>query len=75
MATQSAPASDRFVTRPLLALAAVIFLANLPTLVVFDSTLAQGAAVLLYLGGALAIASALKLVALVARGGVDALSR
>ncbi|WPH59264.1 hypothetical protein AFNJKBDN_CDS0047 [Halorubrum virus V_ICIS4] len=76
MATHSAAdTADSFVTRALLALAAVIFIANLPTLVVFGTPVAKAGAALLYLGGAFAIASTLKLLSLLASDGFDALPR
>ncbi|WP_017344593.1 hypothetical protein [Halorubrum sp. T3] len=68
-------ARDGFVTRRLLALAALIFALNLPTLTVLDSLVWQAGFALLYLGGALAIASAAKAMLIVSRHGIAALSR
>jgi hypothetical protein len=75
MATQSAPDTtlDGFVTRPLLAVTALIFLLNAPTLTVFGTPTAKIGGAVLYLGGALAMASVGKLVLIGSRHGLGTL--
>jgi len=75
MATQSAPDTtlNGFVTRPLLAVAALIFLLNAPTLTVFGTPTAKVGCALLYLGVALVLASVGKLVLIGSRHGLGAL--
>jgi len=75
MATESAAAdaAKSFITRPLLAVTAVIFLANATTLTVFGTPTAKIGGAVLYLGGARAMASVGKLVLIGSRHGLGAL--
>jgi len=76
MATDTAPATlrDDFVTPKLLALAALIFVLNLPTLTILDSAVSQAGFALLYLGGALVLASCGKAVLIISRHGIGGLT-
>jgi len=65
---------DGFVTRRLLALTALIFALNLPTIGVWGTPTAKVGAALLYLGGALAIASCGKAVLIISRHGLGGLT-
>jgi hypothetical protein len=65
---------DGFVTPKLLALAALIFLLNLPTLTVLDSLAWQAGFAVVYLGGALVLASLGKAVVIVSRHGLGGLT-
>lgn len=72
--TTETTARDGFVTRRLLALSALIFALNLPTIGVWGTPTAQAAAALLYLAGALAIASFAKAVIIIYRHGIGRLT-
>jgi hypothetical protein len=76
MATDTAPATLRgdFVTPKLLALAALIFLLNLPTLTVLDSLAWQVGFAVVYLGGALVMATLAKALVVVLRHGLSGLT-
>jgi hypothetical protein len=67
-------ARDRFVTRPLLGAAALIFLVNAPTLTVFGTPTAKIGGAILYLAVALVIASLAKALLVVVRHGSGALT-
>jgi len=77
MATDTAPATlrDGFVTPKLLALAAVIFLLNAPTLTAWGTLPAQAGAAILYLAVALIMASLGKALLIVSRHGIGGLAR